>query len=269
MVIMSDCHRGVGNNEDNFLKNQNIFDAALEYYYRKGFTYIELGDGDEMWEVSNYREIVDEHLDTFKKLRKFKEKNRLYMVYGNHDRLKNKVDILEKYFYSYYDKKEKEEKPLLDGLVVYESLVLDYDGNDIFMLHGHQVDFFNNVMWRVSRFFVRHVWRILEKFTVKDPTSSAKNYQVTKKVEKRLEQWSRINNKIIIAGHTHRPIFPKLGQSLYFNDGCCIHPDGITALEINDGKITLVKWKFKVKKNRIYIGRSVIAGSEDIVNFFK
>ena len=31
-VIMSDCHRGSGNSGDNFLKNQNIFFAALNDY---------------------------------------------------------------------------------------------------------------------------------------------------------------------------------------------------------------------------------------------
>ena len=44
-VIMSDCHRGSGNSGDNFLKNRNIFFAALNDYYKKGFTYIELGVG--------------------------------------------------------------------------------------------------------------------------------------------------------------------------------------------------------------------------------
>ena len=61
LIIMSDCHRGDGNNYDNFLKNRNIFKAALNYYYDKGFTYIELGDGDEMWEVKNYEVSVDVH----------------------------------------------------------------------------------------------------------------------------------------------------------------------------------------------------------------
>ena len=55
IVIMSDCHRGSGNNHDNFIKNEKIFESALRYYYINNFTYIELGDGDEMWEVSNSR----------------------------------------------------------------------------------------------------------------------------------------------------------------------------------------------------------------------
>ena len=35
LVIMSDCHRGAEDNYDNFLKNKNIFEAALLYYYNK------------------------------------------------------------------------------------------------------------------------------------------------------------------------------------------------------------------------------------------
>ena len=46
-VIISDCHRGCGTSNDNFLKNQNLYFTALNHYYAQGFTYIELGDGDE------------------------------------------------------------------------------------------------------------------------------------------------------------------------------------------------------------------------------
>ncbi len=49
-VLISDCHRGCGNHNDNFLKNQNLYFAALNYYYEKEFSYVELGDGDELWE---------------------------------------------------------------------------------------------------------------------------------------------------------------------------------------------------------------------------
>ena len=45
-VLFSDCHRGRGNSNDNFLKNQHLYFAALKHYYQTGFTYIELGDGD-------------------------------------------------------------------------------------------------------------------------------------------------------------------------------------------------------------------------------
>lgn len=49
-VLFSDCHRGTGRSNDNFLKNEYLYLAALKYYFSHGFTYIELGDGDELWE---------------------------------------------------------------------------------------------------------------------------------------------------------------------------------------------------------------------------
>lgn len=270
LVIMSDCHRGNGNNHDNFVKNQNIFEKALLHYYNQGFTYIELGDGDEMWEVKNYQDIIEEHSQTFKVLKKFHDSNRFIMIYGNHDMVKKDKKVIEEYFYHYYNKVNKKEEELLNNLVVYESLVLNYKNHYIFMLHGHQVDLLNGTFWRLAHFLVRHVWRNLEFIGINDPTVAAKNYPVSKRVEKRLEKWSKKNNKIVIAGHTHRPIFPQVGQSLYFNDGSCIHPNGITCLEIENGEITLVKWVFKLEHDKfISVGRFEIEGKEAIDNFFK
>lgn len=270
IAIMSDCHRGAGDNFDNFIKNQNIFKSALRYYYNKEFTYIELGDGDEMWEVNNYNDIIDVYLDVFKQLKKFHDSNRLIMIYGNHDISKKSQDVLEKYFYKYYNKTTKKYEPLLEGLTVDESLILNYKNHDIFLLHGHQATLLDGTFYRLSRFLVRNIWRPLEFTGIKDPTSTAKKYQVTKKTEKKLQDWSIKNNKILIAGHTHRAIFPKIGESLYFNDGSCIHPNGITCIEIENGKITLVKWHYDVNKDKfLSIKRTVLEGNEYLINFFK
>lgn len=269
LVIMSDCHRGAGDNYDNFLKNKDIFSSALNYYYNNDFTYIELGDGDDMWEVKNYKDIINEHISTFKILKKYNDSNRLLMIYGNHDIEKRSNKVLKDTFYNYYNKETKKEEKLLNNLVVSESLILDYKNNDIFLIHGHQVDLLNSLFWRISRFLVRHVWRIFEHFFIKDPTSAAKNYKGTRRIDKILRKWSIENNKILIAGHTHKPIFPKIGQSLYFNDGSCIHPNGITCLEIENGNITLVKWYYELDGEKlISIDRKVIEESTPIKAFF-
>lgn len=268
-VIMSDCHRGSGDSHDNFIKNQNIFNSALRHYYYKNFTYIELGDGDDMWEVSNYKEIVNEHLNSFKEIKRFNDAGKLIMLFGNHDIAKKNNKFLNKTFDTYYNSSVKEEEDLLKDLQVYESLVLDYKTREIFMLHGHQVDFLNSTLWRLSRFLVRHIWKRLEVIGLKDPTSAAKSYSVTKTVEKKLQKWSIKNNKMVIAGHTHRPIFPQSGEGLYFNDGSCIHPNGITCLEIENGKISLVKWSFYTNdEDFLSIERTVLAGDDPIDNFF-
>lgn len=270
LVIMSDCHRGSGNNYDNFLKNKNIFEAALLHYYKNGYTYIELGDGDEMWEVKNCHDIVEVNLSTFRILKKFHDDKRLIMIYGNHDINKKNHDVSKKCFYYYENKITKKREVLLENLVVYESLILDYYSNDIFLIHGHQVDFFNSTIWKLSCFTVRYVWRYFENFVAKDPTNSAKNYKVKKRIEKKFKTWSVENNKILIAGHTHKAIFPKIGHSLYFNDGSCVHPNGITCLEIMNGKIALVKWSFMTKENGlVYVGKEILEGFEPIISFFK
>ena len=120
LAIMSDCHRGSGDNYDNFVKNQNLFKAALQYYYAKGFTYVELGDGDDMWEVKDYENIIEVHLEAFKQLKKFNNSGRLIMIYGNHDMVKKSPAVLEQYFYKYYNTITKQEEPMLDSLIVYE-----------------------------------------------------------------------------------------------------------------------------------------------------
>ena len=270
IVIMSDCHRGAGDNLDNFVKNQNIYIAALKYYYDNGFTYIELGDGDEMWEVKNYKDIVDIHLDAFKELKKFHDKGRLIMIYGHHDIVKKDSSFVKDNFYKYYNKITQKEESLLENLVVRESLILNYKGYDIFLIHGHQVDFLNSTLWKFSRFLVKNLWINFEKFGIKSPISAAKNYKVTKSTEKKLKDWSTKNNKILIAGHTHRAIFPKIGESLYFNDGSCIHPNGITCIEIEKGRIFLYRWEFCINKdNLVSVKKKLLEGNESIIKFFK
>lgn len=269
IVIMSDCHRGEGNTDDNFLKNEVIHMAALKHYLKEDFTYIELGDGDDLWEVKEYQNVVSEHLDIFKLLREFHKKGKLMMIVGNHDNVKKDENVLEKYFYNYENVDTQESYELLNNLRVDDALILKYEDKDICLLHGHQVDLLNGKFWRLSRFLVRYVWRYVERIGIKDPTNAAKNYHAIKRVEKRLKSWSEDNNKILIAGHTHRPIFPKVGEGLYFNDGSCIHPNGVTCIEIEDGNISLVKWIRSVDDDgRVKVIKEMVAGKIPILDFF-
>ena len=64
-ILMSDCHRGNGTSNDNFLKNRSLYQAALDYYFRNEYTYIELGDGDELWENRSMNQIIQIHNPIF------------------------------------------------------------------------------------------------------------------------------------------------------------------------------------------------------------
>lgn len=77
-VIFSDCHRGTGRANDNFLHNEFLYLAALRHYYQKGFTYIELGDADELWENRSMQSIKENHMQSFEMLSLFYMQNRFF-----------------------------------------------------------------------------------------------------------------------------------------------------------------------------------------------
>ena len=64
-IIFSDIHRGNGSHFDEFSKNQNVFRYALEYYFENGYTYIEAGDGDELWVNPRVADIKNAHFHIF------------------------------------------------------------------------------------------------------------------------------------------------------------------------------------------------------------
>lgn len=271
-VLMSDCHRGDGNWGDNFAKNQNIAFKALNYYYDKGYTYIELGDGDELWENRKLEDIKEVHGHVFWMLTKFYNKDRLYFIYGNHDMVKRKDSYVKENMHDRYDLKKKEEVLMFPNLKVHEGIVLRYKPTKdrILLIHGHQADFFNSKLWKLSRTLVRYLWRPLELFGVNDPVRTAKNYKKRDLVERYLATWSEKEKHMLIAGHTHRPVFPEPDTSAYFNDGSCVHPRCITAIEISEGSISLVKWEITTRDDGVLIvGRVVLEGPVKLIDYFE
>lgn len=246
-ILMSDCHRGVGNTNDNFLKNQHLYMAAMQHYYRNNYIYIELGDGDELWENRSLKQIADSHHPIFDLLESFHMAHRLYLLYGNHDMVKKKLSSV-----------------FLSGLILQDTKT----GNTIYLTHGHQGDLLNSTFWKFSRFLVRYLWKPAERFGVLDPTSTAKNYHRKNNVEKRLSKWAEDHHRLLITGHTHRP---RLGEESlrYCNTGSCVHPSGITAIEITNRCLSLVKWNLAVRENKnLYVLREVLSGPVCLDNFY-
>ena len=261
-IILSDCHRGQGNSSDNYLPNQEIYCGALEYYYRNGFTYIELGDGDELWENRRQRPIIQTHTRAFELLSRFYQADRLYMLYGNHDIVKRRGSYVTQCG-SYYCDKDRCEKPLFPNLEISESLVLVHrvTGQRLLLVHGHQGSLLNDALWPLARFLVRYVWGPLELVGFLAPVGGGRPRIKTEKQEKELCAFSASENQIVIAGHTHRPVFPKPGECPYFNDGSCVHPRCITGIEIEKGQIALVRWAVDAREDcSLFIEREILGG---------
>ena len=226
-AIISDCHRGKGDSNDNFLKNENLYFTALTHYYEHGFTYIELGDGDELWENRKMSQIIEIHNNVFWLLSLFYRQNRLYMVYGNHDMEKKKRGYSSSVCSSFFCTDTQCSQSLFPKLSFYEGIILKsacYDCQ-LYLTHGHQADFFNSTLWKFNRFLVRYVWRTLEHFGVLDPTSAAKNYTHKDRIEQRLGDYAQRTQRTLMTGHTHRPRLDPAAP-YYMNTGSCVHPRG-------------------------------------------
>ena len=114
----------------------------------------------------------------------------------------------------------------------------------------------NSTFWPVSRFLVRYVWKPLEQIGILDPTSAAKNYTVKQCTEKKLAAWAKENDRVLITGHTHRPVVAQ-DESSYMNTGSCVHPYLITCIEIENDTLTLVKWYMDAGTNgNLFVERS-------------
>jgi predicted phosphodiesterase len=248
-IVMSDCHRGDGSAADEFAHNSLIYKCALEYYLKQGFTYIELGDAEELWE-----QIYITHTSVYDLLRRFHDpdpaRTRYLKVWGNHDEAwrDNPAPL----------------RALFPNIQLHESIELSINGDIILLLHGHQADpTCSGFGAKISRFLVHNVWSGLQRFGIGDPTRAAENPGRCDEIDDTLYQMAK--GKTIIAGHTHRPVFANLSLTerrflesgvgtpgvrrkekadpVYYNAGSCVHPRCITGIEITS-HISLVKWGY-------------------------
>jgi predicted phosphodiesterase len=270
IIFFSDVHRGDNSLSDDFAHNQNIYYYALEYYYNRGFSYIEVGDGDELWEHSKFKYLRRAHSDTYYLLKKYYDDNRFMMLYGNHNMHLKYEYFVRKNLDYFYDEYEEKEKELFKGIEVNEAIILENEetGKEILVTHGHQGDFMNDQMWALMMFVSRYIWRFLNIVGFRNPVSPAKNIVKRHKIEKNFSKWIELNETMMIIGHTHRPKFPKLGDVSYFNTGCCVHPRNITGIELNNGMISLIEWRTRPDENGVLrISKKNIRGPEKIEKF--
>ena len=270
IIFFSDVHRGDNSNSDEFAHNQSTYFHAMSYYFNNGYTYVEVGDGDEMWEHSKFAHIRTAHSDVYYLLSKIYQAGKLIMLYGNHNNFLSDPKFVKKNFYYFYDDYLEKGSDLFPGIEVHESIILKHSrtNHEIFVVHGHQGDIMNDQLWWFSMMTVRYFWRFMHVIGFRNPASPAKNVLKQHKIEKNFSRWIAKYGKILLCGHTHRPKFPAKGDIPYFNSGCCVHPRGISGIEILDGKIMLVDWRVRPNLDGVlYIDRKVIKGPISLDNF--
>jgi UDP-2,3-diacylglucosamine pyrophosphatase LpxH len=237
-IIFSDQHKGARNGADDFMLAEPNYLAALEYYYKNDFVYINLGDSEELWE-NRLTMVKKYNTATFEAEKKFLQKKAFIKIFGNHDLYWDNDPLAWMQLKSIYGEKLK----------VYEGVILQTTVNGpqstagtqqstagqqnitnssqqlsgentpptthhspltIFLTHGHQGDASSDGNW-FSKFFVADIWGPLQAFLRINPNTPA-NDAVKKTLHNvMMYEWSSQQKKILlITGHTHQPVFESL-----------------------------------------------------------
>ncbi len=261
-IIFSDQHKGTRDNADDFKNNEANYIAALNHYRQEGYSYINLGDAEELWKYTADK-VIPKNENALKAEANFQQDNKYYRTFGNHDLLwKSKLDVdlyLKKIFTL--------PLPVYEGIVLKISLAEKQTNNDqpatfnIFLTHGHQGDAMSDSN-TFSSWVVAHIWLPVQRLLEININTPAKDFHLRDKHNKMMYEWSsRKKDLLLITGHTHKPVFAsgkyavdqahiidveKSSENIqpaYFNTGCCCYDDGdITGIEIAEGYIRLIKW---------------------------
>jgi UDP-2,3-diacylglucosamine pyrophosphatase LpxH len=79
-------------------------------------------------------------------------------------------------------------------------------------------------------------WKLMRRI------KGERTHGFVKHIERRILSWVESCQQAIICGHTHRARIPDYGGLPYFNTGSFIVPGVATGLELQGGKISLVRW---------------------------
>lgn len=282
-IILSDQHKGARDGSDIFAKSANNYLAALDYYHKEKFFYINLGDSEELWE-NTFLTVKKHNKKTFEAEQRFLGRDAFVKIFGNHDLYWGNDPLAIVSLAQIYDQQLK----------VYEGTILQTgigkEKLDIYLTHGHQGDLQSDGNW-FSKWFVSDIWAPFQAYLRINPNTPANNDTLKTDHNRIMYEWSsKRKNTILITGHTHQPVFRSLTEleilyeklsvanakeaeelqaridklhlktsrppdfkgylDTYFNSGCCCFDDGdITGIEIADECIRLIKWEYHSKKS--------------------
>lgn len=207
-VVFSDQHKGSRDGADDFQVSEPTYNGAIAYYNRMRYTLLTLGDVEELWE-ERPRPVLQAYPDTFALEAKFQADGRYLRFWGNHDDNWRYPEQVEKLLDPVYAP---------PTLTVREGLLVEIRNGPeklgrLFLVHGHQGTLDSDRFADISRILVRYLWRPFQRLTRIPSNTPATNWRLRQSHNIALYNWSAQQNKLIlIAGHTHRPVFESIAD---------------------------------------------------------
>jgi hypothetical protein len=200
-IIFSDHHKGVRDGADDFLASELSYHGALGYYFELGYNLVVLGDVEELWE--NHRNpVIANYHTTLQLERQFHQEGHYRRVWGNHDDDWRFPGVVRDHL-----------GPIFGDLDVQEgfTLTVQRGGQElgmILLVHGHQGTLESDIYGWFSRYPIRYIWRPLQRLFNIRVNSPSQDWGLRKKHNIALFNWAvKQENLLLIAGHTHHPVF--------------------------------------------------------------
>ena len=202
-VVFSDLHRGQQDAADDFRPCAENYARALEFYLGAGYTLIALGDSEDLWEAWPGK-VLPKYAELLGVEARFHRSgsNRFFKMWGNHDDLWQYPQQVVKHLSAFFGE-----------IAVPEGLDVRFKQGEIeigriFLVHGHQGTPESDKWNKLSRQFVRWVWRPIQRLVKVSLNTPAKSFELRKKHDRAMYDWAAATKGLIlIAGHTHRPVF--------------------------------------------------------------
>ncbi len=206
-IIFSDQHRGKRDRADDFRHSERAYNAALAYYYAMGHTLVTLGDVEEFWKQFP-GPVIKAYKHSLGLEARFHKDGRYLRIWGNHDDEWAKEGTVRRYLWPIFG----------DDLKVYEGLRVqivdgDVELGELFLIHGHQGTLDSDILSQWSRIPVRLLYAPVQRLTGFSlaPKTPANDWERREGHNQAMYEWVKRKPRILlIAGHTHRPVFQSL-----------------------------------------------------------
>ena len=221
IVVFSDLHMGDGSHGDDFRSTSNPFKSILEgYYFDRGFKLVLNGDVEDLHKFIMKR-VIQKWESVYDIFNRFLEETALYKMLGNHD-----WDAFMQF-------------PHNLGIKHFNTMRMEHPEGRLFFLHGHQASPFIEKLTSLNRLVASKIQGPLGVSNL----SLKINKTNVRPIERRLSDLSLSEGILTFMGHTHKPHFGYLtSMPGLFNSGCAMGNKGISALEIDNDRLSLVHW---------------------------
>jgi hypothetical protein len=206
LIVLSDQHKGARDGADDFQRCERAYNAALAHYLELGHRLFALGDVEELWECSP-EDVIECYPRALGLEAEFHSKDRYDRFWGNHDDQWRHPKEVEKHLGEVFGALPVREALRLRVMSGGEAL------GELFFAHGHQGTLDSDRFSFVSRLFVRHVWRPVQRKLGMASTSPSVDWELRGEHDQAMYRWAleRDPPLVLVTGHTHRPVF---GRSL-------------------------------------------------------